>query len=86
MYGMDFQREMAKEKMQGYLVEAEERRLAKLVEKNTPTLRARAARSLFEVAVRLERDATWSAVWEKLEAPRHLSGSGGRRGFSREGR
>lgn len=49
------------------LAEAEERRLARLVA--GPTLRARAARRLFEVAVVLEREETWRAVWEKLEAP-----------------
>jgi hypothetical protein len=34
-------------------------------------LRARAARRLFGFAVALEREETWRAVWERLEAPRH---------------
>jgi hypothetical protein len=33
-----------------------------------PSLRARMARKLFELAVAAEREETWRAVWEKLEA------------------
>jgi hypothetical protein len=33
-----------------------------------PSLRARMARRLFELAVAAEREETWRAVWEKLEA------------------
>lgn len=50
--------------------EAEERRLARLAG-GRPSLRARAARRLFGFAVALEREETWRAVWERLEAPRH---------------
>ena len=55
------------------LEEAEERRLARLVAGTAerPSLRARAARRLFGFAVALEREETWRAVWERLEAPRH---------------
>jgi hypothetical protein len=55
------------------LEEAEERRLARLATGTTerPSLRARAARRLFGFAVALEREETWRAVWERLEAPRH---------------
>jgi hypothetical protein len=54
------------------LAEAEERRLALLVAgaAERPSLRARAARWLFGFAVALEREETWRAVWERLEAPR----------------
>jgi hypothetical protein len=54
------------------LAEAEERRLALLVAGTAekPSLRARAARWLFGFAVALEREETWRAVWERLEAPR----------------
>jgi hypothetical protein len=54
------------------LAEAEERRLALLVAGavERPSLRARAARWLFRFAVALEREETWRAVWERLEAPR----------------
>jgi hypothetical protein len=54
------------------LAEAEERRLALLVAgaAEKPSLRARAARWLFGFAVALEREETWRAVWERLEAPR----------------
>jgi hypothetical protein len=54
------------------LAEAEERRLARLVAgvAEKPSLRARAARWLFEFAVALEREETWRVVWERLEAPR----------------
>ena len=55
------------------LEEAEERRLARLATGTAerPSLRARAARRLFGFAVALEREETWRAVWERLEAPRH---------------
>jgi anti-sigma-K factor RskA len=55
------------------LEEAEERRLARLIKgtAESPSLRARAARRLFGFAVALEREETWRAVWERLEAPRH---------------
>ena len=33
-----------------------------------PTLRARMARGLFELAVATEREETWRVVWERLEA------------------
>jgi hypothetical protein len=33
-----------------------------------PSLRARLARRLFELAVAAEREETWRVVWEKLEA------------------
>jgi hypothetical protein len=61
---------LANERIAEQRAEAEERRLARLVA--GPTLRARAARKLFEVAIALEREETWRAVWEKLEAPRPL--------------
>jgi hypothetical protein len=35
------------------------------------TLRARVARRMFAIAVALEKEETWRAVWERLEAPRH---------------
>ena len=64
--------EYAQERRDRALAEAEERRLALLVagaaEKSS--LRARAARWLFRFAVALEREETWRAVWERLEAPR----------------
>jgi hypothetical protein len=34
-------------------------------------LRARVARKMFQLAVALEKEETWRAVWERLEAPRH---------------
>jgi hypothetical protein len=33
-----------------------------------PSLRARLARRLFELAVAAEREETWRVVWERLEA------------------
>jgi hypothetical protein len=33
-----------------------------------PSLRARLARRLFDLAVAAEREETWRVVWEKLEA------------------
>jgi hypothetical protein len=61
---------LASERIAEQRAEAEERRLARPF--TGPTLRARAARKLFEFAVALEREEAWRAVWDKLEAPRRL--------------
>jgi hypothetical protein len=45
---------------------AERRRYAR--SPGRPSLRARMARRLFELAVVAEREETWRVVWEKLEA------------------
>jgi hypothetical protein len=54
------------------LAEAEERRLVRgpAGRKARVSLRARAARRLFGFAMVVEREETWRAVWENLEAPR----------------
>jgi hypothetical protein len=65
--------ELARERNARILAEAEERRLARQAPRKsvwTP-LRARVARMMFEIAVALEKEETWRAVWERLEAPRH---------------
>jgi hypothetical protein len=65
--------ELVRDRNAGLLEEAEERRLARLAAGTAErsSLRARAARRLFGFAVALEREETWRAVWERLEAPRH---------------
>ena len=45
---------------------AERRRYARSL--GRPSLRARAARRLFALAVAAEREETWRVVWERLEA------------------
>ena len=40
--------------------------------KNKSSLRARMARRLFALAVATERQETWKAVWERLEAKGRL--------------
>ena len=65
-----FSVELTRERNARILAEAEERRLARLAPRR-PVLRARVARRLFQFAVALEREETWRAVWERLEAPRH---------------
>ncbi len=64
--------ELARERRDAALQEAENRRLANLAPQKTfwTGLRARTARKLFGLAVTLEREETWRAVWERLEAPR----------------
>ncbi|HKH57628.1 MAG TPA: hypothetical protein VKA20_03750 [Rubrobacter sp.] len=65
--------ELARERNASLLAEAEERRLARQAPRKsvwTP-LRARVARRMFQLAVALEKEETWRAVWERLEAPRH---------------
>jgi hypothetical protein len=44
---------------------AERRRYAR--SPGQPSLRARVARRLFELAVAAEREETWRIVWERLE-------------------
>jgi hypothetical protein len=65
--------ELARERNASILAEAEERRLARRVPRKAAwtALRARVARRLFQIAVALEKEETWRAVWERLEAPRH---------------
>jgi hypothetical protein len=68
-----FSVELTRERNARILAEAEERRLARLAPRKPvlSALRARVARSMFELAVELEKEETWRAVWERLEAPRH---------------
>jgi len=68
-----FSVELTREKNTRMLAEAEERRLARLAPRKSiwTVLRARVARRLFQFAVALEKEETWRAVWERLEAPRH---------------
>lgn len=63
--------ELSRDRNDNFMAEAEERRLAKLAPRRAawPVLRARVARRVFAFALTLEREATWKAVWEKLEAP-----------------
>jgi hypothetical protein len=68
-----FSVELTRERNARILAEAEERRLARLAPRKPvlSALRARVARRMFELAVELEKEETWRAVWERLEAPRH---------------
>ncbi|MBD0252889.1 MAG: hypothetical protein ICV31_00145 [Rubrobacter sp.] len=65
--------EQSRERNAEILAEAEKRRLARLAPRKPvgPVLRARVARTVFGFALALEREETWRAVWERLEAPRH---------------
>ncbi len=69
--------ELTRERNARMLAEAEERRLAAEASDHESQLarvlaraRARTARKLFGFAFALEREETWRAVWERLEAPR----------------
>jgi hypothetical protein len=68
-----FSVELTRERNARILAEAEERRLARLAPRKPvlSALRARVARRMFELAVELEKEETWRAVWERLEAPRY---------------
>ena len=70
--------ELTRERNARMLAEAEERRLAAEASVYASPLaralaraRARTARRLFGFAFALEREETWRAVWERLEAPKH---------------
>jgi len=52
--------------------ELAERRRQALAATRRVTLRARVARSLFALAVALDKRETWSAVWERLDAKGRL--------------
>lgn len=73
VYPSGWERELARERIADARAAAENRRLAKLAAGPRPTLRARAARTLFGAAVALEKEEAWRAVWEKLEAPKYPS-------------
>jgi hypothetical protein len=68
-----FSVEVVRERNAEILAEAEERRVARRVPRGPlfGVLRAWVARRMFEIAVALESEETWRAVWERLEAPRH---------------
>ena len=68
-----FSVELSRERNADILAEARKRGLARLAPRKAawPVLRARVARRVFAFALALEREETWKAVWEKLEAPRH---------------
>ena len=70
--------ELTRKRNARMLAEAEERRLAAGASVQASPLarvltraRARTARRLFGLAFALEREETWRAVWERLEAPKH---------------
>jgi hypothetical protein len=63
--------ELARERISYGQAEADERRLARAA-RGGATLRSRAARRLFDLAVLVEREETWRVVWERLEAPAEL--------------
>ncbi|MGI8910667.1 MAG: hypothetical protein ACR2JR_08980 [Rubrobacteraceae bacterium] len=71
MYPLGWEEEFARERIAEARAEVEKIRLARLAAGPRLTMRARMSRKLFQAAVALERDETWRAVWERLEAPRH---------------
>lgn len=67
-----FSEEYVRDRNARLLAEAEEGRLVRRAvrTKTRVSLRARVARRLFGFAMAVEREETWRAVWENLEAPR----------------
>lgn len=61
--------EIVKERMAQERAQAAERRLARVAAKG-PGLRARAARWLFALAMAVENDEAWRAVWDRMGASR----------------
>jgi hypothetical protein len=68
-----FSVELVRDRNAEILAEAEGRRLARMVPRRAAwsVVRARVARRVFAIALALEKEETWKAVWERLEAPRH---------------
>lgn len=69
MYHGDSWYRVAKDRMAHEHAAAEERRLARTVARG-PGLRARAARSLFALAMAVETDEAWRAIWDRMGASR----------------
>jgi hypothetical protein len=66
MYG-DFIPEMSKVRQAEYRAEAEQRKLEKLARgEEHLSLRAKAARRLFDAAFALEAEESWRAVWDRM--------------------
>lgn len=64
-----YRHEIVKDRIAHEQALAAERRLARAAA-GGPGLRARAARGLFALAVKVENEAAWRAVWDRLGAPR----------------
>ena len=61
--------EVVRDRMAHERASAAERRLARAAVRSSG-LRARAARGLFALAVAVENEEAWRAVWDRLGAPR----------------
>jgi hypothetical protein len=69
MYGDWFYLEQERKDRERALARSmRERRVLAQLEAKKPSMRARLARGLFGLAVATEREETWRAVWERLEA------------------
>ena len=69
MYYSDGGYQLIKDRMARSRAIAEERRLARVATPG-PSLRARAARRLFDLAMAVENDEAWRAVWDRMGASR----------------
>ena len=61
--------EIVKERMAHERAQAAERRLARVAARG-PGLRARVARGLFHLAMAVENEEAWRAVWDRMGASR----------------
>lgn len=69
MYYSDGGYQLVKDRIARERSAARQRSLARMAEKR-PRLRARAARGLFALAMAVENEEAWRAVWDRLSAPR----------------
>lgn len=73
MMHRDFMLEMARVRRQEYEAEARRRRLCRLVGARERaarlSLRAKAARRLFDAAFAIEAEESWRAIWDRMSKP-----------------
>ena len=69
MYYTDGWYQVMKDRMSHERAMADQRRLARVAAKGS-SLRARAARGLFSLAMAVENDEAWRAIWDRMGASR----------------
>ncbi len=79
----DFMPEMHKVRMSEYRAEAEQRRLRRLAKGGEHlSLRARAARGLFDAAFALEAEESWRAMWDRMSGKQHRRRLSGKKKYA----
>ncbi len=79
----DFMPEMHRIRQAEYRAEAERRRLRRLVKgEDHLSLRAKAARGLFDAAFALEAEESWRAMWDRMSGKERRRSLFGRKKYA----